>query len=152
MDKGKRAESLDPSTEIPEAFWSDLDPDRSMSEREDYWRDLPPPEPPTRLAWLRHRLREAARLLGAPPPDPWQEARPTHADWTRLSEQALGPLLKPGDYADRRQARSAAPNAREPAREPAAHSPAIGGANTGEDEPQAAGAASKKPTKQAIRA
>lgn len=131
MGKGKRTRGggqgadgdLGRETEIPDAFWADLDPDGSMSERPDYWTDLGPPEPPTRLAWLRHRLRQAAALVGVQTPDPWSSPHVPQAEWTRLSEEALGPLLKAGDYADRKQARSSAPNARTTARKPAAYSP-----------------------------
>lgn len=117
-------DKLDPATEIPDAFWADMDPDGSMSERPDYWLDEPQPEPPTRLAWLRHRLRAAAALLGRPAdPDPWTQPRTTEEEWIRLSEKALGPLPRPADIPQERKARSAAPNAQKAARKPKAYSP-----------------------------
>ena len=108
---------------IPDEFWSDLDQDGSMSERAGYWVDEPFPAPPTRLAWLRHRLTEAARLLAAAQPDPWTQPRTSEEEWIRLSEQALGRLPRPADLPQEREARSARPNAREPARKPKAYSP-----------------------------
>lgn len=142
---GEKEGRLGPETEVPDCFWSDMDPDGSMSERPDYWQTLPPPEPPTRMAWLRHRLRQAAALVGAAQPDPNAEPRLSHAEWTRLSEQALGPLPQPGDYADRKQARSATPNARKPARKPAAYSPerTSGASEEGRGVPETLGATQK---------
>ncbi|MGE4243219.1 hypothetical protein [Ramlibacter sp.] len=121
----RQEDQLDPGTETPDSFWADMDPDGSMSERPDYWRDLPPPEPPTRLAWLRHRARAAADLLRtpAPEPDPWMQPRVPEEEWIRLSEQALGPLPRQADIPQERKARSAAPNARQHARKPVAYSP-----------------------------
>lgn len=127
-EKRRRRESKpDPATEIPDAFWSDMDPDGSMSERPDYWVDEPRPAAATRLAWLRHRLEEAARLLGATDPDPWAQPRTSQEEWIRLSEQALGPLPRPADMPQEREARSSAPNARQPARKPKAYSPRAAG-------------------------
>ena len=100
----------------------EFDPEGWMSERPAYWLDLPSPEPPTRLAWLRHRLAEAAARLGFfLPPDP--APRVSYEEWTRLSEMALGPLQHRDDFAVRREARPAAPDSRKSASKPQASSP-----------------------------
>lgn len=102
----------------------ELDPEGWMSEHPTYWMDLPDPEPPTRLAWLRHRLREAASYLGVAPSEPAPAPRVSEEEWTRLSETALGPLPRRGDFAQREEARPAAPDSRKTASKPAASSPA----------------------------
>lgn len=95
-----------------------------MAERPNYWLDLPAPPPPTRGAWLRHRITEAAAYFGmaqlADSPAPLSEE-----EWIRLSEMALGPLPRPEKPGPKRKARPASPDAREPARKPEAHSQAL---------------------------
>lgn len=69
------------------------DSDGWLSERLQYWADLKPAEPPTRLAWLHHRLREAQDFFGIGEPllRPWEVARPPAAAWSRLFEEAVNP-------------------------------------------------------------
>lgn len=102
----------------------EFDPEGWMAERPTYWFDLPDPEPPSRLAWLRHRAREAACRLGLAE-TPAERERVTQEEWIRLSEIALGPLPRPEK--PRKKARPASPDAREPARKPKAYSPKPGG-------------------------
>lgn len=95
-----------------------------MSDRPRYWLDLPNPEPPTRAAWLRHRLAEAASFLRPRAPDPWTQPTTSEEEWIRLSEQALGPLPRPAEFPRQEGgARSGVPNAREPASKSESHSP-----------------------------
>lgn len=69
------------------------DSDGWLSERLQYWADLQPVEPPSRLAWLRHRIREAQEFFGIGEPlrKPWEAARTPAAEWSRLFEEAVGP-------------------------------------------------------------
>lgn len=94
-----------------------------MAERPTYWLDLPEAEPPSRLAWLRHRAREAASLLGVRIEDPWKKAGNADAEWRRLSEIALGPLPPaPGELRAKSKAQAGAkkPGAGKQARNAAA--------------------------------
>lgn len=122
---GERSAESRIDAEALEAYFpAELDAEGWMSERPRYWLDLPDPEPPTRAAWLRHRLMEAASfLLPGAAHDPWTQPRLSEEEWIRLSEQALGPLPRAADVPQERKARSAAPNARESARKPEAYSP-----------------------------
>lgn len=123
--QGEAAGRLPPGP-VPDAFWSDLDPEGWMSERPRYWLDRDDPEPPTRAAWLRHRWRQVAALLRREA-DPWNQPRTPEEEWIRLSEQALGPLPRPSDIPQERKARSAEALAPETARKPAASSPTATG-------------------------
>ena len=107
----------------------DFDPDGWMSERPTYWLDLPDPDAPTRMAWLRHRVRQAASYFGVREEDCRElRAKVPEEEWIRLSEMALGPLPRPAKTpkqrtnAAKKQARPATPDARKTAREPKAHS------------------------------
>lgn len=121
---GDGAEGVSAEPIVEAEYPAELDAGGWMSERPRYWLDLPDPEPPTRAAWLRHRLAEAASLLRPrADADPWAQPRTSEEEWIRLSEQALGPLPRPADLPQERKARSATPNARKPARKPTAYSP-----------------------------
>ncbi len=82
------------------------DSDGWLSERLQYWADLQPAEPPSRLAWLRHRLREAQDFFGIGEPlrRPWEAARTPAEEWSRLFEEAVGPEhagAGPDDYPEK---------------------------------------------------
>ena len=115
-------DSLPDEIEIFDDPHDEFDPEGWMSEHPTYWTDLPDPEPPTRLAWLRHRLREAASYFGVAQSEPAPALRVSEEEWVRLSEMALGPLPRQGDFAQREEARPAAPDSRNTASKPAASS------------------------------
>lgn len=121
----KNKTNKQPSPRAPEQTLGvdcpDMDPEGWMAERPNYWLELPDPPPPTRAAWLRHRVAEAAAYFGmALPAD--SPARVSEEEWIRLSETALGPLPRPEKAPRKREARPAPPDAREPARKPEAYS------------------------------
>lgn len=122
--RGSRPEpTLSDHIGIVDASFGDFDPEGWMSERPTYWADVPQPEPPTRLAWLRHRMRQAASYFGVSPPEPTRFPRVGAEEWTRLSEVALGPLQRRGDFVQRQEARPAEPDSRNTASKPTASSP-----------------------------
>ena len=98
----------------------DFDPDGWMSERPDYWKNVPRPQPPTRAAWLLHRAREFA--VWAHLADRKVAPKVTEEEWIALSETVLGPLPRPASPGPK-TARPATPDARKSARKPAAYSP-----------------------------
>lgn len=108
----------------------DFDPEGWMSERPTYWLDLPDAESPTRLAWLRHRIRQAASFYGLREEAPGElRAKVPEEEWIRLSEMALGPLPRPDKKIKparknvaKKAARPASPDARGTARKPPAYS------------------------------
>lgn len=122
--EGEKEGSSTSSIQQPQDVTGGLDPDGWMAERPTYWFDLPEPEPPTRAAWLRHRIHEAASWLHLARRK--SEPEVSEGEWITLSEQALGPLPRPAPKPGK-QARSATPNAWGSARKPSAYSPEPGG-------------------------
>ena len=98
----------------------EFDPEGWMSERPDYWKNLPRAQPPTRAAWLLHRAREFA--IWAQLAERKVEPKVSEEEWIALSETVLGPLPRPASPSPKK-ARPATPDARKSARKPAAYSP-----------------------------
>lgn len=65
------------------------DPEGWMAENASYWLDLPDPQPLTRQAWVRHKIKELVELLWSltnPTANPWQGDRIPESEWIRLYE------------------------------------------------------------------
>ena len=116
-------DTLSDKIEIFDDPRDEFDPEGWMAEHPNYWMDLPDPEPPTRLAWLRHRMHEAASYFGCAQPVPVPEPQVSDEEWTRLSEMALGPFPRRGDFVQKEEARPAMPDSRNTASKPPASSP-----------------------------